>query len=372
MKQALINNPSLQYSQQRIENFIQSHTSHSSTINAKPGPSIITIPVIIHVLYHLPVENISDQAIQSQMDALNRDYRRSNSDSSNTPEYFKGVAADTKIQFELAKVDPTGKATNGIERTYTPVAKWMSDDNMKYSSQYGADGWDAASYLNIWVCSMNDLLGYASIMGEAKEKDGVVINYDVFNDVNDGGAYNSGRTAVHEIGHWLSLKHLWGDADCGDDAVSDTPKQSSYTAGCPGGIRTSCGNSPNGDMYMNYMDYTNDPCMNLFTNGQRDRMRSLFDEGGFRNSILSSKALGEPWVQNIPLADQVSIQIAKVFPNPASAELTLDVSYDDQWIGKNITITNVTGQVLMQHTITSKTDKININRLNQGLYFIHG
>ncbi len=375
MKQALLNNPSLRTSGQHIESFIQSRTSHtsSSAINARPVPAIIKIPVVIHVVYHLQDENIPDEAIRNQVDALNRYYRRTNGDSVNTPGYFKDLAADSKIEFELAKVDPGGRANTGIERIYSPVAKWHPDDKMKYTSEYGANGWDADSYLNIWVCNMYDLLGYSSIMGEAKEKDGVVINYYVFNNLNDGGDYNSGRSAVHEIGHWLSLKHLWGDADCGDDDVADTPRQSTYTAGCPSGTRTSCGNAPNGDMYMNFMDYTNDPCMNLFTNGQKDRMRALFEDGGFRSSILSSKALGEPWAQGIPLPDEPATMLsAKLFPNPAQAELTVDIKYEERWIGKDITVINVTGQIIMHHVITSKTDKLNISGLQRGVYFICG
>jgi len=372
--QALQHNPSLKYKQQNIENAVKARVAQSGhSANAKPIASIIRIPVIVHVIYHLPVENISDEAIQKQVAALNRDYRRTNADSINTPFYFKDAAADARIEFELAKVDPDGKATSGIERVYSPVAKWSGDDKMKYKSEYGAKAWDADSYLNIWVCSMNDILGYASIMGEEKEKDGVVINYDVFNDLEDGGAYNSGRTAVHEIGHWLGLKHLWGDADCGDDGIDDTPKQQTYTTGCPGGIHTSCGNTSNGDMYMNFMDYTNDPCMNLFTNGQRDHMRALFEEGGFRSSILSSKALGVPSAQGIALPDSViEISAIHLYPNPTRSELTLDVKNDNSWIGKEIIVTNVTGNVMLHHVITSVSDKLKTDNLQSGIYFIHG
>jgi hypothetical protein len=374
LKHSLQKNPSLQSYQQHIEKFIQSRLLNRPvvSINARPAsPAVIKIPVVIHIVYHLSEENISDEAINNQMNALNRDYRRMNADSSNTPACFKSVAADCSIEFELAKVDPQGRATTGIERVYSPVAKWMGDDKMKYKTSYGANAWNSDSYLNIWVCSMNDLLGYSSIMGEAKELDGVVINYTVFNDFNDGGAYNSGRTAVHEIGHWLGLKHIWGDADCGDDGVDDTPRQSTYTSGCPNGVRTSCGNTPHGDMYMNFMDYTNDPCMNLFTKGQSDRMHVLFDEGGFRNSILNSKALGVPYAQEIVVPDSIdAIKKAQLYPNPAKDELTLDIKDEGKWIGKEIEITNLSGQVLLHHIINTKKDKINISGLKQGIYFV--
>lgn len=374
LQQVIQLNPSLINKQQRIEKAIQLRIGHGAvpSINAKPVPSIIKIPVIVHVVYHLQEENISNEAIQRQMTALNRDYRRMNMDSISTPIYFKDAAADTRIEFQLAKVDPDGRATNGIERIYSPVAKWNGDDKMKYKSEYGAPAWDADSYLNIWVCNMYDLLGYSSIMGEEKEKDGVVINYTVFNDLEDGGAYNSGRTAVHEIGHWLGLKHLWGDADCGDDGIDDTPKQQTYTTGCPGGIHTSCGNNPNGDMYMNFMDYTNDPCMNLFTNGQRDHMRALFEEGEFRNTILSSKALGEPWVQSIPLPDSSVNATVSLFPNPANSVVMLVIKNDDSWVGKEIFITNINGSIILHHVIRSATDKVNVAVLQSGIYFVHG
>ncbi|MGC4034612.1 MAG: M43 family zinc metalloprotease [Chitinophagaceae bacterium] len=373
---AIQNNPFLEKYQQNINQFIQQRIQlhKSSSINARPGAnSIITIPVVIHVVYHLASENISDDAINKQMDALNRDYRKMNDDSVNTPACFKPLAADCGIQFQLAKVDPKGRATNGVERIYSPVAKWNNDDMVKHKAQFGADAWDADSYLNIWVCSMNDVLGYSSIMGEAKELDGVVINYSVFNDLHDGGAYNSGRTAVHEIGHWLGLKHVWGDADCGDDEVDDTPKQSTYTSGCPGGIRLSCGNTTTGDMYMNYMDYTNDPCMNLFTNGQKERMRVLFDDAGFRNSILSSKALGTPWVEEISLPDSlISLPVARIFPNPSQNEITIDLVNDNKWIGKEVTIADMSGQVILHHIILTNADKLDVKAFRQGMYFVNG
>ncbi|TAL40891.1 MAG: zinc metalloprotease, partial [Chitinophagaceae bacterium] len=285
--------PSLQNAIIQLEEFTSQRSLNASRGNVRTTTTsqVIKIPVVFHVLYHQPGENISDQQIQQQIEALNRDFRKRNADTSKTPEVFVPVAADMEIEFQLAKSGPAGKNTNGIVRKYTPVKSWMSDDKVKFNNEYGDDAWDSKSYLNIWVCNLQGDLGYSTFPGGDSGKEGIVLSYQV---VGYGGAhaqYGMGRTCVHEVGHWLNLKHLWGDTYCGDDNVDDTPKQSSYTSGCPTGIRTTCDNAPDGDMYMNYMDFTNDACMNIFTQGQKQRARVLFESGGPRYSILFSKAL---------------------------------------------------------------------------------
>jgi hypothetical protein len=229
--------------------------------------------------------------VKTQILALNRDFRKLNPDTVNIPESFKALAADCGIEFRLATVDPKGRATSGIVHKYSPITKWILDDKIKLSSEMGDDGWDPGSYLNIWVGTMDRILGYSSVPGDPEDKDGVVISNTAFG-VTGGGPYSKGRTNVHEIGHWLGLKHLWGDADCGDDGVADTPKQATYTNGCPSGIRISCDNAPYGDMYMDYMDFTNDACLVMFTKGQRQKMRALFEPGGARSSSSILKWAG--------------------------------------------------------------------------------
>jgi hypothetical protein len=269
------------------------------------------IPVVVHVVYKTGQENISDAVIRSQLDILNQDFRRQNTDRNNTPSVFP--ANDAKIQFYLACTDPNGNPTNGITRTQTtknsfsmPSAVTTSStclsgirftgiDEVKSDNHGGKSSWNSNQYLNIWVCNFADGLGFATLpfmQSDRPQYDGIVIDYRCFGNTGttygtiDGVNYNSynlGRTATHEIGHWLNLYHIWGDDDfCADkcsgtDYVSDTPNQRNSTFGCPTTI-TSCENGINA-MTMNYMDYTDDACMNAFTTGQKNRMRANFSSG---------------------------------------------------------------------------------------------
>lgn len=331
---------------------------------------IIKIPVVIHNLYHTQAEKITNAQVASQIAALNLYFRRRNADTSNAPAHFRALAADCEIEFQLAISDPRKRSTTGINRKYTPVTKWGADDKMKFSAETGLDAWDPKSYLNIWVCNLDKFAGYASFPGGDEKKDGLVISYLAFGTGASG--YSMGKTAVHEIGHWLGLKHTWGDAYCGDDGVDDTPKQASYTIGCPNTVRVTCGNAPYGDMYMNYMDLTNDACINIFTKGQKARMRALFEPGGARSSLLVSKGLDIPLFDNIPLPgeDDPKWLHPQLYPNPGSGTVTLDLSYDFRWIGKTIFVTNLSGQTVMNLTITSKIQQINVSKLQAGIYFL--
>lgn len=368
----LLKDPSLQNNINAIEAFTQNSIKNShNTLARLDGGFVIRIPVVVHILYHDPSQDISDSRVMEQINALNRDYRRLNADTVKTPSCFRAVAADCNIEFQLATSDPLQRSTTGIIRKYTPMTSWDEDDKMKFSASYGDDAWDSKSYLNIWVCNINSVLGYSSFVGGPANVDGVVISTGAFGQSNTIASYDKGRTAVHEIGHWLNLKHLWGDTDCGDDSVADTPKQSTYTVGCPSGIRVSCNNGPNGNMYMDYMDFTYDDCMNMFTLGQKDRMRALFEPGGPRNSILVSKGLNPPLIYQAPVPDNPPKWLyPQVYPNPANNELNFDLSYDVRWIGKTVNLINLQGQTVMQIEVTSKIQKIDISRLASGMYFL--
>jgi Pregnancy-associated plasma protein-A/Secretion system C-terminal sorting domain len=369
--------PTLAIKQGKLERFIlhqiTSSTSHS---NYRGNPTgIIRIPVVVHILYKDPSQNIPDAQIFSQIDALNRDFRRKNADTVNTPDRFKNRAADIQIEFALATADPNGNPTNGIVRKRTGITYFTGDDRIKFNSQGGDDAWDSRYYLNIWVGNLFGLLGYSSIAGGSADKDGIVINFSSFGTINTSSSHNMGRIAVHEVGHWLNLKHIWGDAPCGDDLVDDTPVQGTYTQGCPNGFKSSCNNGSLGDMFMNYMDLTDDACMNLFTQGQKQRMLAMFAKGGPRYEMLSSRGLDIPYASDATTTTKVTsvnrlLPTLTFYPNPARNVLTLNVT--ETWVGKYCRIVNMNGLVLKEVVITSVTQQIDVSTLRSGIYFIQG
>lgn len=337
--------------------------------------SVIKIPVVVHVVYNNAAQNISDAQIQSQIAALNRDFRRDNADSVNTPSRFSSVAADVAIEFSLATADPSGAPTTGIVRKYSGVSEWANDDKIKFSAQGGDNAWDSKDYLNIWVGAMHRMIGYSSTPGGPADKDGIVITPSVFGTINTTAPYNMGRTAVHEVGHWLGLKHIWGDTYCGDDGIDDTPKQGNYTPGCPSGFRSSCSNGEWGDMYMNYMDFTYDACMNLFTNGQKVKMRGLFAGGGPRASMLESKGLAKPWNFTIKTLEVTAAPITtsiSIYPNPANNNITINFGAATDWVGKKLRILNITGVLQQTVVIRSQTQKIDLSTMSPGVYLLQG
>jgi hypothetical protein len=273
---------------------------HQLEATPQKNRQLITIPVVVHVLYQNAEQDISDQQIFSQIDVLNEDYRKLNANASSIPAAFSSIAADCEIQFCLAARSPQGLASNGITRTQTSVSAFSLNDAMKRSTTGGVDAWPTDKYLNIWVCNLaNNLLGFATLPGTViPALDGVVIGYKFFGrNTPLGGNYNKGRTATHEIGHWLNLIHIWGDDDnasdpcSGSDQVTDTPNQEGSNFQCPSYPSPSCGNTS--DMFMNFMDYTYDQCMNMFTTGQKTRMQNTISLQ--RSGLLTSYGcLGVP------------------------------------------------------------------------------
>jgi hypothetical protein len=289
-ERAVQENPSYELNQIEIENFTNEFLSHNNGADR----AIVTIPVVVHVVYNNATENISDAQILTQIDVLNKDFAKMNADAANTPSIF--TASNTDIQFCMASVDPTGAATNGITRTSTATTAFTTNDAMKNNATGGKSAWDASKYLNIWVCDISGgILGYAQFPGGSAATDGVVIDYQYFGTIGTSTApFNLGRTATHEVGHWLNLRHIWGDATCGTDQVNDTPTHNTANYGCPTYPHLSTCTGTPVEMTMNYMDYTDDACMYMFSAGQTARMQALFAAGGARTSLLSSNGCGIP------------------------------------------------------------------------------
>jgi hypothetical protein len=239
---------------------------------------LVTVNVVVHVIYKRDAENISDAQVKSQIDVLNADFRAKNADTTKVPSVWTSLVADANIKFQLAKRDPNGKATKGITRTKTTRSAFPADNSVKTKAGGGVAPWPAAKYLNMWVCNLGDgLLGYAQFPGGPAKTDGVVVLHRAFGTTGTARPpFNKGRTATHEVGHWLNLRHIWADTlGCGgDDFVSDTPNQAGPNYGSPTFPKVSCQNGPNGDMFMNYMDYVDDPAMVMFTPGQVARMNA--------------------------------------------------------------------------------------------------
>lgn len=273
----LADDPTLQKRMDDIENFTQQILSGPQRFSVLPDGTI-QIPVVVNVLYRTASENVSDAQIQSQIDVLNEDFGATNTDYSNTPSLFQGVrSGNVGVRFVLDQVI----------RKSTTKRSWRTNDDMKRSSKGGIDPTSPTTKLNMWVCTISGgILGYAQFPGGATATDGVVVLNTGFGRTGTARApFNKGRTATHEVGHWMNLRHIWGDATCGNDQVGDTPLHTSANYGCPGFPTTStCSGSP-AMMTMNYMDYTDDACMYMFSAGQKSRMLAVFAVGGPRASF---------------------------------------------------------------------------------------
>jgi len=214
---------------QMIENHTQNYINNLSSLRLTEN--IITIPIVFHVVYNTNTEDISDAQILSQLQILNDDFRRLNTDA--TSQW--GQAADSEINFCLASVDPNGNATSGITRTSTNAGTFGTNDAVKFSSSGGMDAWPTSDYLNFWICNIGGgILGYAQFPGGNPSTDGVVCDYRyVGNTGTATSPFDLGRTATHEVGHYLNLRHIWGDGNCNvDDFVSDTPVSDNPNYGC--------------------------------------------------------------------------------------------------------------------------------------------
>lgn len=338
-------------------------------------PEEIVIPVVVHVVYRTADENIGEEQIRSQLESLNADFNRENPDFSRVPPVFASLAGRSGLRFRLAASDPEGRATDGIVRKKTDKHLFYTNDGVKSASTGGSDGWDSRRYLNVWVCNMpSNLQGYATFPGGPAEKDGIVVRFDVFGTKGRLTApFDKGRTLTHEVGHWLGLRHLWGDMPCGDDGVHDTPRQRSGNRGIPQfpRINTGCENGQHGDMFMNFMDFSDDATLLMFTRGQVSVMRSQFVTGGQRHSLLSSKGLDKPWNLTPPpaLAAETDNRL-KVHPNPARHAITLSQTALPAENEPTFSISDASGRILLTGRIRKGAGPIDVSRLPEGIYII--
>jgi hypothetical protein len=282
---------------------------------------VVTIPVVVHIVYNKETQNLPNSRIYSQIEVLNNDFRRKNTDKDKVPAVWKDISADARIEFMLARRDPEGKPTDAITRTRTDIDQFVygtdqdrrrHPQKIKSTDQGGKDPWDTTRYLNLWVCNIRrevngepvgQLLGYAQPPGLRPETDGIIIYYDVFGININQPKFALGRTTTHEVGHYLGLYHIWGDnsdfednvCSNGGDNIQDTPNQREDNRDKPTfpSMDQSCPDTgPNGTMFMNYMDYTDDDSMYMFTLGQAARMRSVLSNS--RSTLLQPNVLRCP------------------------------------------------------------------------------
>jgi gliding motility-associated-like protein len=352
-------------SEEEFESWLSGLRSSRKSLSIVPS---YTIPVVVHIIHNGESvgagTNISDAQVLSQIKVLNNDFQRLNADAVRTPAAFSQSAGSMNVRFVLASVDPAGKPSSGIVRVKGNLPGYSRSENENAKS---LSFWPSENYLNIWVCNLTDYYGFTqfpistlaglSPSGEAYNRitDGIIISYISFGSVNDGpfnldNRYNEGRILTHEMGHFFGLRHTWGDEDdCGStDFVDDTPPQSEPTENCPAGIVADC--TPQGRMYQNYMDYTYDDCMNLFTRGQVERMKLVLENSPRRRSLLIAsgdiQAVSFPEVFS-PNGDGINdfwqwentldFENCRLIIYDRFGTVVLDkMGYDNSWNGKSV------------------------------------
>lgn len=377
LEKRIQHNPALKQLMEQSE--IQTQERIMSNRIHNGSRQIITIPVVVHVIWNDPIENVSDAQIYSQIEVLNEDFRLLNADSLEETHPFWFYSTDAQIEFCLATRDPNGNPTSGITRTQTTEVAWLDEDFdlIKSTADGGRDNWDPNQYLNIYVVNLDgSTLGFASFPDELSfnpDNDGVVIRYEAFGYLGTAGSgdfsvNDGGRTATHEVGHWLNLRHIWGDDFCGDDFVDDTEPAEDANYGCPDFPHrdfNTCGSGEDGEMYMNYMDYVDDNCMNMFTSGQVERMYAALE--GPRAELLTSQGCQSPTsVQRVFNSEDIV-----VYPNPNNGNFTIDVTtFSTQNL--NIRIENVLGEVIQEFESISNNSILvnNNNEFQPGIYLI--
>lgn len=337
-------------------------------------PTSITIPVAVHILWYSPDQNIPDAQVQSQIDVLNEDYTATNRDYNNYDAGYGAVKGDMDLKFCLVQ----------IVRRQVKIRSFAVTDNMKYSSRGGSDAIDPMHVFNIWVCNLSGgVLGFAYYPGISPEKFGVVCHINAFgrgSQYNLFPAFNLGRTTSHELGHCLGLIHMWGDAKCGSDLVDDTPFHNDPNFDCPGeGHLSTCAGTPL-EMWMNYMDYTDDQCMYFFSDGQVARSSFFIDTDPQLQSITSS-ACTTPAVTTTLLSsagtNSLSSRIAKgqfaVYPSLTKGQINIAINALRNGVA-TVKIYTQTGALVMKRQLAVEegmnTKTMDLSALENGVYIL--
>lgn len=388
-----INNPDSKNKYTVAESKSRQWLSNSSnkTSAGKLNSTIIKIPVVVHVVYKNATQNIADSMIYSQLIVLNECFRKQNSNFNTTRTLFDTIGTDTEIEFCLANFDPNGNPTSGIIRKQAPAGSSfdpiLNNDKVKKPTFGGDTAWPASKYLNIWITDMSIfgqtfVLGYATFPGANPALDGVVIQYNYFGKYANPGFL--GRTTVHEVGHWLGLRHIWADDDNGQNAqavycdstdfVDDTPNAGPKSQSDCDKTKNTCtldavywgGVSPP-DMIENYMDYSSDDCMTLFTKGQKARMYSFLNSNPERMAIKTSTA-GCNVISSIISRDFFN-SLVEVFPVPANdiLNIKLKASFSNTI---DIMIFNTEGKLILRKSTSEQDPKLNIQHLPNGIYSV--
>lgn len=356
-----------------IETYLNAHPQAASRTSGNQD-ILVTVPVVVHVLYYNSTQNISDAQIQTQIDVLNEDYAHRNPDSVNTPAVFQSLMANTEIQFCLASSDPSGNATTGIERRQVTVTQIGSTNKYYQYAQGGLTAWNRNYYLNIWICDIDGgfTLGFSYLPGTASAAyDGVVIDYNFFGTIGTAQSpFDLGRTATHEVGHWFNMEHIWADEpSCSaDDGVTDTPQQKGENYGCPSYPQTTqsggrCSTADPSSMYMNYMDYTDDACMNMFTYGQAARMQAAVN--GARATLLTSTGCSIPSGISTP-GGKLGMS---VYPNPSAGVYSFSTGFFNG--EAQLSVTDIAGRVVLEKTYQQGDQLIfDITDQPSGSYFV--
>lgn len=288
-----------QATQQMVEKGLYDMDAFNEELNAKSiseqstesSGEVYTIPCVVHIVWTNQFQNLDEETIMEGIQVLNEDFRRTNADAGNVMSEFLPVVADSEIEFCLANTDPDGNPHPGIIRVETDVNFFSTNNDVKFDNSGGSTAWPRDEYMNIWLCNLtSSLLGYAQFPNGNASTDGIVTDFAYWGKNIQGNTIPSGRTGTHEVGHWLGLRHVWGDGDCNaDDFISDTPLADDSNFGCQIGTN-SCTEPVDDlpDMVNNYMDYSSDPCQNSYTQGQATRMRSFLEPGGFRDGLAVS------------------------------------------------------------------------------------